>query len=88
MLRSYASELDASPERLQQVEDRLAAIERLKKKHGPTLGEVLATLQGYQDELTALQANDERAAALAAQAKQAHRLLRNCAAWGLAATSP
>ena len=35
-LRRYADDVDASPARLQQVEDRLATIERLKRKHGPT----------------------------------------------------
>ena len=36
-LRSYASAIDASPGKLQDVEDRLAVLERLKKKHGPAL---------------------------------------------------
>jgi DNA repair protein RecN (Recombination protein N) len=36
-LRDFADGIDASPERLQQVEDRLALIERLKRKHGGTL---------------------------------------------------
>ena len=36
-LRSYADGVDASPGRLQQVEDRLALLERLKRKYGPTL---------------------------------------------------
>ena len=40
-LRSYSADIDASPARLQEVEDRLAALERLKKKHGPTLAEVI-----------------------------------------------
>jgi DNA repair protein RecN (Recombination protein N) len=40
-LRSYADGVDASPERLQQVEDRLAAIERLKRKYGPGLAGVI-----------------------------------------------
>src|SRR5690606_31197424 len=35
-LRSYAADLDGSPDRLQAVEDRLAALERIKRKHGPT----------------------------------------------------
>ena len=43
VLRGYAAAIDASPERLQQVEDRLAPLERLKRKYGPTLAEVLAT---------------------------------------------
>jgi DNA repair protein RecN (Recombination protein N) len=40
-LRSYADGVDASPERLQQVEDRLALLERLKRKHGPALQDVI-----------------------------------------------
>jgi len=42
-LRRYADGIDASPERLQQVEDRLALLERLKRKHGPTLTDVIVT---------------------------------------------
>ena len=41
-LRDYADRIDASPERLAQVEDRLAAIDRVKRKYGPTLDEVVA----------------------------------------------
>jgi DNA repair protein RecN (Recombination protein N) len=40
-LRHYADGIDASPARLQQVEDRLASLERLKRKFGPTLDEVI-----------------------------------------------
>jgi DNA repair protein RecN (Recombination protein N) len=40
-LRQYADSVDASPGRLQQVEDRLAALERLKRKYGGTLDDVL-----------------------------------------------
>ena len=40
-LRSYSDGVDASPERLQQVEDRLALLERLKRKHGPGLQDVI-----------------------------------------------
>ena len=42
LLRRYADDIDGSPVRLQQVEDRLALIERLKRKHGPTLQDVIA----------------------------------------------
>src|SRR5688572_5660842 len=40
-LRKYADGIDASPARLQQVEDRLASLDRLKRKYGPTLDEVM-----------------------------------------------
>jgi len=42
LLRRYGDEIDASPARLQQVEDRLALLERLKRKYGPTLQDVIA----------------------------------------------
>src|SRR5688572_23580810 len=40
-LRKYADGIDASPARLQHVEDRLASLDRLKRKYGPTLDEVI-----------------------------------------------
>jgi DNA repair protein RecN (Recombination protein N) len=40
-LRRYAAGIDASPGRLQQVEDRLALLERVKRKYGPTLADVI-----------------------------------------------
>jgi len=40
-LRDYSGAIDASPARLQQVEDRLATLERLKRKYGPTLQDVV-----------------------------------------------
>jgi DNA repair protein RecN (Recombination protein N) len=64
LLRSYASDLDAAPERLQQVEDRLAALDRLKRKYGPTLDDVLARHRALRDELAALDATVDRVAAL------------------------
>jgi DNA repair protein RecN (Recombination protein N) len=49
-LRDYRDRIDASPERLQQVEDRLAAIERLKRKYGPGLDEVVARADALRRE--------------------------------------
>ena len=40
-LRDYAGAIQASPERLADVEDRLAAIDRLKRKYGPALEDVI-----------------------------------------------
>ena len=40
-LRDYAGGIHASPEHLAQVEDRLARLDRLKRKYGPTLDEVI-----------------------------------------------
>lgn len=54
-LRQYVSDIDASPERLQDVEDRLALLERLKRKYGPTLADVRAHQQSLQEQLNTLQ---------------------------------
>jgi DNA repair protein RecN (Recombination protein N) len=40
-VRDYAGGIHASPEHLAQVEDRLALLDRLKRKYGPTLDEVM-----------------------------------------------
>ena len=40
-LRSCAADVEGSPEQLEDVEGRLAALERLKRKHGPSLDDVL-----------------------------------------------
>jgi DNA repair protein RecN (Recombination protein N) len=66
-LRSYAADIDASPARLQEVEDRLAALERLKKKHGPSLADVIARREQLGHELHGLEHGNERAAELDAQ---------------------
>ena len=40
-LRDYAGGIEASPERLAEIEDRLALLDRLKRKYGPTLEDVI-----------------------------------------------
>jgi DNA repair protein RecN (Recombination protein N) len=41
-VRDFADNIHASPGRLEEIEDRLAAIDRLKRKYGQTLAEVIA----------------------------------------------
>jgi len=41
-LRDYAEGINASPERLSEIEDRLALLDRLKRKYGHTVSEVIA----------------------------------------------
>jgi DNA repair protein RecN (Recombination protein N) len=59
-LRRYADGIEASPARLQQVEDRLALLERLKRKYGPTLRDVIAKRDALRQELAELEHHDER----------------------------
>ena len=66
-LRSYAADIDASPARLQEVEDRLAALERLKKKHGPGLADVIARRDQLVRELHDVEHGTDRVAELEAE---------------------
>ena len=61
-LRSYGSGIEASPARLQEVEDRLALLERLKKKYGPSLSDVLTKRQQIKDDLDVVEHGTERMA--------------------------
>jgi len=63
-LRSYSQNIDASPARLQEIEDRLALLERLKKKHGPALAQVIAKGADLRRELHDIEHATERAAEL------------------------
>ena len=63
-LRAYADGVDASPARLQEVEDRLARLDRLKRKYGPGLGEVIAKGASLRAEASRLDGSDLRAGEL------------------------
>jgi DNA repair protein RecN (Recombination protein N) len=63
-LRAYASDIEASPARLQEVEDRLALVERLKRKYGPTLAEAIARHRAFAAELADLVTAEQRGADL------------------------
>ena len=73
-LRKYADNVDASPARLQQVEERLALLERLKRKHGPSLGDVIARRDALRRELTDLSRGDDRIAELERELSEARRV--------------
>jgi DNA repair protein RecN (Recombination protein N) len=63
-LRGYGAHVEAAPERLQDLEDRLAALERLKRKYGPSLADVLDRRARCADELAALDSSAETIADL------------------------
>lgn len=77
-LRDFGRSIDASPARLQEVEDRLALLERLKRKHGPALDDVIAQWRAFQAEREALTGGD-------ASAQDLERLLAERSAAFLAA---
>jgi DNA repair protein RecN (Recombination protein N) len=63
-LRDFAGKVTASPERLGEIEDRLAALDRLKRKYGKTLAEVIAFGAEAAQKLSDLENRDARLAEL------------------------
>jgi DNA repair protein RecN (Recombination protein N) len=72
-LRDYLDRLEADPARLEQVESRLAALDKLKRKYGPTLADVLAHLATVSQSLDQAENAGERAAMLRSRRDAAGR---------------
>jgi DNA repair protein RecN (Recombination protein N) len=73
-LRDYAERIESSPERLAEVEDRLAALDRLKRKYGPSLEEVTALGDDLERKLNEMENKDEVLRKLRAELAQAANL--------------
>jgi DNA repair protein RecN (Recombination protein N) len=67
-LRHYLSKLEADPARLDHVESRLASLDKLKRKYGATVDEILAFLDDVRKQLAAVENSSERRDALHKQA--------------------
>lgn len=66
-LRSYLGNLRYSPERLEDIETRLADIHKLKKKYGASVEEVLSRLEEDTERLSRLETWEEDKEGLAAE---------------------
>ena len=58
-LRDYAGGIHASPERLAELEERLASLDRLKRKYGPTLDQVMAFGEDVRRKLSEMENKDQ-----------------------------
>jgi DNA repair protein RecN (Recombination protein N) len=70
-VRDYADRIDASPERLAEIENRLALLDRLKRKYGSTLAEVIAFGEAAAGKLAEIENRDEILKALRADLAKA-----------------
>jgi DNA repair protein RecN (Recombination protein N) len=66
-LRDYAAGVEADPGRLEELDDRLDAINRLKRKYGENIPEILSYLSGVDAELAALTGRGEARDALSGE---------------------
>jgi DNA repair protein RecN (Recombination protein N) len=78
-LRDYAEGINASPERLAEIEDRLAALDRLKRKYGKTIDEVIAFGEDVARKLAEVEDRDGLLKTLRAELAVAADAYRNAA---------
>ncbi len=84
-LNAYLAKIDMDPQRLEQAEQRIGLIEKLKKKYGKTVADIVNFGTGIEQRLGTLTSADEEIAALAReQARLEQELYR--AAEGLSKT--
>ncbi len=79
-IRDYLDKLEADPKRLDEIESRLALIERLKRKYGSSLEDVLVFLEDVRSKLEAIETAGERKARLEQDLTQSSVAYRNNAA--------
>ena len=70
-VRDYAGGIHASPQHLAQVEDRLALLDRLKRKYGPSLDQVIQFGADVARKLSEVENKDEILKQLRAELSQA-----------------
>lgn len=59
-VRDYVAHLEANPERLEEVESRLAALDKLRRKYGATPAEILAFLDQVRGQILSVETAGDR----------------------------
>jgi len=77
--RDYAEGIQASPERMAEIEERLATLDRLKRKYGPKLPDVIAFGEDVARKLSEVENRDEIIKALRADLEKAAEAYRDAA---------
>jgi DNA repair protein RecN (Recombination protein N) len=78
-LRDYAGGIHASPERLGEIEERLSVLDRLKRKYGPELQQVIAFGEDVRRKLSEMENKDQVLAELRARLADAAERYRKAA---------
>jgi DNA repair protein RecN (Recombination protein N) len=78
-LRDYAEGINASPERLAEIEDRLALLDRLKRKYGHTIAEVIGFAEDVDRKLAEVEDREEILKALRASLDEAAKAYQKTA---------
>ena len=78
-LRTYDRSLDFNPEKLEEIEDRLAEINGLKRKYGNDVSEILAKRDQFATELEQLSGNEENMKKIAEEIKKREKIVAKLA---------
>lgn len=63
-LMDYSENIDADPFKLEQTEERINVLEKLQRKYGPELSDVILNLKNFKTELEEISFSDEQIAEL------------------------
>lgn len=74
-LREYSQSLDNDEERLNEIQERLFLLDKLKRKYGSTLAEVLETYKKLADELAGIEYSTQNIEELEKSLKEKHEVL-------------
>ena len=74
-LRDFRAYVESDPERMEEIDGRLAGLQRLKKKYGKTVEELVLFVQTLEQDLSFLQQKDEQLALLQSDVSQSLAVL-------------
>ncbi len=77
--REFAEKIQSSPERIDEIEDRLALLDRLKRKYGASVAEVIVYGEQVRGKLEEIENRDQVVADLTAQVADASKAYRTAA---------
>lgn len=63
-LRNYSENLETDPQKLYEIDERIDLLDKIKRKYGPRLSDVLNNSEKFQAELDLINLNDEKSTEL------------------------
>jgi len=77
-ISSFVQGIDADPERLIWLEDRMALIQNLKRKYGNSVADILIFMKNAKARLKELETREERLSKIDAEINKAHKNVTDC----------
>lgn len=69
-LRNYSEGLEINPQRLEEIETRINLLDKLRRKYGTTLSDILNNLEKFEEELSSVNFSEENLARLETTVKE------------------